>query len=174
MMYTRLSNSFVGLVRWMNNSSFEEYLEEHKTLIYSQIGVSMMPLLRQGKDLLEVRRKGPERAQVGDVVLYRRPPDQYVLHRVVKVRPEDYVILGDNTIHREMGIRDEDILGIMTGYVRGGRHHQVTELGYRVYTWVIMHTIPLRIGIKKIIMGIRKSAGRAYRSVRAWLHRHGN
>ena len=129
--------------------SFAEYLEQHETLTYTNVGTSMLPLLRQGKDLFTLRRKGAERCRVGDVVLYRRPPDQYVLHRIVEVRPEDYVILGDNCIRKEYGIRDEDILGVMTGYVRRGREHSTEDPGYRLYSSVWLHTIGLRVALKR-------------------------
>ena len=121
-------------------TSIEDYLNENGTLTYSNVGTSMMPLLRQGKDLFIVTKKGTERCKVGDVVLYKRPPDKYVLHRVVEVRSEDYVILGDNCINREYGIRDKDILGIMTGYVRDGVEHSVTEKDYQDYTARILRT----------------------------------
>ena len=129
--------------------SFAEYLDQNETLTYTNVGVSMLPLLRQGKDLFTVRKKGKERCKAGDVVLYRRTPDRYVLHRVVEVRPEDYVILGDNCIAKEYGIRDEDILGIMTGYVRDGKEHSIEEPGYRVYSNLWMHTIGMRVCAKR-------------------------
>ena len=142
---------------WMNDGiSLEEYLEEHGTLTYANTGVSMMPLLRQGRDLFIAEKKGPGRCRAGDVVLYRRPPDQYVLHRVVKVRPEDYVILGDNCISREYGITDGDIIGVMTGYVRGGKTHSVGETGYRVYSSLWMATAGPRIFAKRAAMMIRR------------------
>lgn len=136
--------------RWMSKGlSYEEYLEQNETLTYTNVGVSMLPLLRQGKDLFTVRRKGEERCRVGDVVLYRRPPDQYVLHRVIEVKPDGYVILGDNCVAREYGIRDADILGVMTGYVRDGKAHSVSEFGYRLYTFLWLHTIGLRVFAKR-------------------------
>ena len=129
-------------------TTFEEYLRQHDTLTYTNVGVSMLPLLRQGKDLFTVRRKGAERCNKGDVVLYKRGKD-YVLHRVIEVRPSDYMILGDNCVAREYGIRDADILGVMTSYVRGGREHSTKEAGYRLYSWWILHTIRLRVFLKK-------------------------
>lgn len=129
--------------------SYEEYLEQNGSLTYRCVGVSMLPMLRQDKDLFTVRKKGKERCKAGDVVLYRRPPDRYVLHRIVEVRPEDYVILGDNCVAKEYGIKDEDILGIMTGYVRDGKEHSVEEAGYRVYSNLWMHTIGLRVCAKR-------------------------
>ncbi len=136
--------------------SFEEYLEQNGSLTYTNVGTSMMPLLRQGKDLFTVRKKGAERCNAGDVVLYRRPPDKYVLHRIIEVRPDDYVILGDNCVSKEYGIRDEDILGVMTGYVRGGRAHQVTESGYRAYSTLMMHTVPFRTFEKRLIQRMKQ------------------
>ncbi|MBQ8117713.1 MAG: S26 family signal peptidase [Lachnospiraceae bacterium] len=135
--------------------TYEEYLEENDSLTYRNIGVSMLPLLRQGKDLFTVKKKGVDRCKVGDVVLYRRPPQSYVLHRIIEVRAEDYVILGDNCIRKESGIRDEDIIGVMTGYVRNGKVHCVTEKGYAIYSFFILHTISVRIFIKKTVLHIK-------------------
>ena len=128
--------------------SFAEYLQTHETLTYTNVGVSMLPLLRQGRDLFTVRKKGLERCKAGDVVLYRRN-QQYVLHRVVEARPDDYVILGDNCTSKEYGIRDGDILGVMTGFVRNGREHSVSEWGYRLYACVWLHTIGARLFLKR-------------------------
>ncbi len=139
-----------------DTSSYEEYLDAHGSLTYTNVGVSMMPLLRQGRDLFTVRKRGEERCRRGDVVLYRRPPDKYVLHRVVEVRPDDYVILGDNCVAREYDIRDEDILGVMTGFVRGGREHSVAEPGYRAYTALWLHFAPLRVAAKKFLLRIKR------------------
>lgn len=139
-----------------NHFTFDEYLEKNGSLTYTNVGVSMLPLLRQGKDLFTVCRKGPERCKAGDVVLYHRPPNQYVLHRVVEVRPEDYVILGDNCVAKEYGIKDEDIMGVMTGYVRGGREHSVQDWPYRLYSFVWMHTIGFRVFLKRILLRFAK------------------
>ncbi len=136
--------------------SFEDYLDRFGTLTYTNVGTSMMPLLRQGKDLFILKKRGPERLEVGDVVLYRRPPDKYVLHRIVEVRPEDYVILGDNCAAREYGIRDEDILAVMTGYVRDGVEHSVTEKAYRDYTARILRSEKPRVAWKRTVMRAKR------------------
>lgn len=136
--------------------SYEEYLEEHGTLTYTNVGTSMLPLLRQGKDLFIITKKGPDRYKAGDVVLYRRPPDRYVLHRIIKVLPDSYVILGDNCVSREYGIRDGDILGAMTGFVRNGREHSVTEAGYRLYSRFMLVTTGPRIFCKKCLLRMRR------------------
>jgi hypothetical protein len=143
--------------------SYEEYLDKYQRLVRTNVGVSMLPLLRQGRDLFVVEKRGPGRLKAGDVVLYRRPPDKYVLHRIVEVREKDYVILGDNCVNREYGITDDDILGIMTGFVRDGKQHTVTERGYRLYSFLQLHGGPVRVFFKKVgwrvKAGIKKALG---------------
>ena len=139
-----------------NPLSYEEYLDQNGSMTYTNVGRSMLPLLRQGKDLFILEKKGPERCRVGDVVLYRRG-EKYVLHRIVEVREKDYVILGDNCVAREYGITDGDVIAVMTGFVRGGKEHSVTEPGYRLYSSVWMRTEKPRVFLKR---------------GRAWLRRH--
>ena len=144
-------------------STFEEIIRRDGRLVYTNVGVSMLPLLRQGRDLFIVEKRGPDRLKAGDVVLYRRPPDKYVLHRIVQVREKDYVILGDNCVNREYGITDDDILGVMTGFVRDGKQHTVTERGYRLYRFLWLHGAPVRVFLKKAVWrvkaGIKKVLG---------------
>ena len=143
--------------------SYEEYLDKYQRLVRTNVGVSMLPLLRQGRDLFIVEKRGPGRLKAGDVVLYRRPPDKYVLHRIVEVREKDYVILGDNCVNRGYGITDDDILGVMTGFVRDGKQHTVTERGYRLYRFLWLHGAPVRVFLKKAVWrvkaGIKKVLG---------------
>lgn len=142
----------------MNNSSVERYLEENGELTYSNVGISMLPLLREGKDLFTVRKKDKvQRCRRYDVVLYRRPPKSLVLHRIVEVRENDYVILGDNCMTKEYGITDDDIIGVMTAYVRNGRTHTVDEPGYRLYSRVWCAITPMRIAAKKLMIKIKRS-----------------
>lgn len=140
--------------------TYEDFLESNGELTYTNVGTSMMPLLKQHRDLFTVRRKGSARCRAGDVVLYRRPPNKYVLHRVVEVRKKDYVILGDNCINKEYGITDGDIIGVMTGYVRKGRTHTVKDRSYRIYKAYIMHTIPLRVLFKKVKLKTKRAVKR--------------
>lgn len=135
----------------MNKLRFEDLLERDGALTYTNVGTSMLPLLRQGRDLFTVVKKTAERCKVGDVALYRRADGAYVLHRIVEVRDEDYVFLGDNCVAREYGVTDADILGVMSAFVRDGKEHRVTERGYRAYTAFILKSAPARIAGKKLI-----------------------
>ncbi len=146
--------------------NIEQYLSENGTLTYSNKGTSMLPLLREGKDMFTLKRKEAERCRVGDVVLYKRPPKDYVLHRVVEVRENDYVILGDNCITYEYGITDSDILGVMTGFIRGGREYSIESSGYRLYTFIMLHTKGIRIFTRRGLSWVLRKLRYIFRAVR--------
>ncbi len=142
--------------------SFEEILEEEGLLVYSSVGSSMWPLIRQGRDLLVIRRQSG-RLKKYDVPLYRRDSGQYVLHRILKVRENDYVICGDNRWHRETGITDRHILGVLTAIIRDGKELSVTDRRYRLYVCLWCGLFPVRASLlrslyilKKIVSEIRK------------------
>lgn len=132
----------------MSNSSFEEILEKEGRLVYSNLGDSMMPLIRQGRDLVIIERPEP-RLRKYDVPLYRRDSGQYVLHRILKVRESDYVICGDNRWSRETGITDRQIIGVLTAVVRNGKVLPVTAFRYRLYVHLWCDLFPLRAVILK-------------------------
>lgn len=131
-------------------TTLEQYLAMNGRLVYTNKGVSMLPLIREGRDMFIITSKGEGRCRAGDVVLYRRNGN-YVLHRIVDVRPNDYVILGDNCICREYGITDGDILGTMTGFIRDGREHSTSELPYKLYMIIWLWTERPRVFAKKVI-----------------------
>lgn len=142
--------------------TYEEYLEENGKLTYSNVGVSMLPLLRQGRDLFTVEKNDGKRFKKYDVVLYRRYSSkknrtEYVLHRIVGVRPDSYVIIGDNCVNYEYGIRDCDILGRMVSITReGGRVITADSFGFRAFSVVWVRLAPVRIFLKKARMRFRR------------------
>ena len=111
----------------MPKLTLEESLAKIGFLTYRIRGVSMQPMLRQGRDLFTVVPKGSERCKKYDVVLYRRPSDPYVLHRIIEVRPDSYVILGDTCNAKEYGKLDEDNLGVLTSFQHNGRTVSVSD-----------------------------------------------
>lgn len=102
-------------------TTFEEILAQQGVLMYTNTGTSMMPLLRQHRDVLIIRTKPEGRLSRLDVPLYKRDNGQYILHRVLWVREHDYVLCGDNQWYPERGITDRHIIGVLDAVVRDGR-----------------------------------------------------
>ena len=126
--------------------TFEEILEEKGFLIYTNVGYSMMPLLRQRRDIIEIRKKEPGRCKKYDVVLYKRG-DKYILHRVLKVLPEGYIIAGDHNTFLEKDVTDDMILGVMTRVVRDGKTIMPENFWYKAYVHLWCDMYPVRMGI---------------------------
>lgn len=139
--------------------SFEELLEKDGYIVYTNVGCSMMPLLRQRRDIIEIRKKGPERCKKYDVALYKRG-DKYILHRVLKVLPDGYLIAGDNCVFVERDITDENILGVMTRVRRNGRDVAMDNPWYRLYVHLWCDCYPLRMLILRCAFLARAAAHR--------------
>lgn len=116
-----------------DRSTFEAEIEKHGELIYTNVGDSMFPLLRSKKDLFLIARKPEGRLKKYDVPLYKRDTGQYVLHRILKVRKNDYVLCGDNRWQRETGITDRHVIGVLAAVIRDGKTISVTDRKYRLY-----------------------------------------
>ena len=144
--------------------SFEEMLEKEGVLVYTNVGVSMMPLLRQRKDIIEIRRK-MERCHKYDVVLYKRGK-KYILHRILKVLPDGYLIAGDHCFTIEKDIQDDRILGVMTRVIRNGRSITPDNLIYRLYVHLWCDFYPARMCILWLKRTIRNFIGEILRKMR--------
>lgn len=127
----------------MSKSSFEEELDKKGILVYTNKGNSMYPLIRQGKDVLIIKKVNSKLKKM-DIPLYKRESGQYVLHRIIKVNENDYVIRGDNTYYNETGIRDDQILGVLSGVIREGKEISVNSLSYKIYSYFWYYTYYLR------------------------------
>ena len=134
-------------------STFEEELERSGTLVFTNKGVSMMPLLRQDRDLMVIEKKGPERCKKYDVVLFKRG-QKYVLHRILKVRDRDYWIVGDHCREGE-SVKDEQILGVLKQVVRDGRTISPEDPDYQRYVHLWCDLYPLRAGLFFVRDGVR-------------------
>lgn len=108
-----------------------ERLNAGQSIRFSPRGVSMLPMLRQGKDSV-VLSPLPEALKKFDLPLYRRDDGKFVLHRIVEVDAE-YACMGDNQFVKEYGVRHEQMIALVTGFYRGNRYHSVEEPMYRLY-----------------------------------------
>lgn len=134
-----------------NQYTIREYLDKTGYFIYTNVGFSMLPLLRQRRDIIEIKKKGPGRCKKYDVVLYKRG-EMYILHRILKVRLSGYIIAGDNNTFVDPDVTDEMILGIMTRVIRNGKDICMDNPWYRFYVHLWCDCWPLRM---LILRGIK-------------------
>ncbi len=131
----------------------ERLLEEGKTVSFTPIGNSMLPLFRDRRDSATVAPC--EAYKRGDVALYRRIGDKLVLHRIVKVRDDRFWFTGDWQWEIEGPLKRAQILGKMVAFERSGKHHETSEPLYRFIFAIWLSLRPLRPAFIKIATFIR-------------------
>ena len=125
-------------------TSIKEILEKTGTYTGLTVGSSMQPLLHEQKDnIIVVRPEG--RLEKYDVALYVTPYGKYIMHRVIEVCDDHYVIVGDNLISREY-VTDDMICGKLIGFYKNGKHYVDCENSklYKLYSRFVVAIIPLK------------------------------
>ena len=111
-------------------------------------GTSMQPLFRTRRDMIILARPTAELKKY-DVVLYNAPYGKNIMHRIIKVLPDKYLIRGDNTFTDEY-IPKENIIAVMVSFNRKGKRQDVSSLSYRVYSVIWTAIYPIRKLIFKL------------------------
>lgn len=140
--------------------SIEEILD--KTGIYTGLtmGISMQPLIHEQKDNIIIV-KNKDRLKKYDVPVYLAPSGKYVMHRIIEVHDDHYIIVGDNLLKREY-VTDDMICGVLAGFYKNGKHYidcNNSKL-YKLYSRVWVALLPIRPAIIFVSRGV------------GWIKRH--
>lgn len=117
----------------ITNTDIEKYIDENKKLTYRNVGVSMLPMLVQDKDVFTLEKVDINKLKKFDVVLYKADENKYILHRIIKVNEDSFVIRGDNTFTKEY-VRKDDIIAKMTSFVHNGKKISSEDKSYKIYS----------------------------------------
>lgn len=141
-------------------SSIKEVLDSNGIYTGLTMGVSMEPLIHHQKDnIIVVKPKG--RLKKYDVPVYINKNGKYIMHRVVEVHDDHYIIVGDNLVNREY-VTDDMIVGVLVGFYKNGKRYVDVEKSkmYKLYSKVWVALLPIRPVFIFINRGIR------------WIKRH--
>lgn len=121
----------------------ETLLKSGQTIQLFPQGYSMYPLLVQGRDEVILSPLPDRPLRRGDVALYRRDTGILVLHRICRCKEDGYYMVGDNQVQVEGPLRKEQVIGIMSGFVRKGKLFSSDNLWYRILSrvWLIMRPV---------------------------------
>lgn len=131
-----------------------EQLAAGHSVRFSPKGISMLPMLRQGKDSV-VLSPMLEKLRKYDLPLYQRENGKYILHRVIRVG-ETYTCMGDNQFEEEPGVTDGQIVGVVTAFYRGEKRYGINQLSYRLYCVFWYHSRHMRHLWKRGIRFLRR------------------
>ena len=106
-------------------------------------GSSMTPFLVHSRDTVYLS-KVTRPLKKGDMILYRRDNGAYILHRICRVEPESYRLVGDAQIMIEKGVRPDQVLALVTAVRRKGKLLQPGSFWWDFFEKVWIRMIPLR------------------------------
>lgn len=146
--------------------NLEEYVPIIKEVIESggefrlyPRGTSMLPVLRQGIDsviLVSTEKNLKKR----DIIFYKRPDGQFVLHRIVGISNDGtYILCGDNQTVLEKGVEADMIIASVAAVCRGEKRIEKNAFSRRFYElfWCIMPLRKLLLFIKRVLSKIKRT-----------------
>jgi len=117
-------------------------------------GVSMLPMLRQGRDAVELAPL-PERLKKYDLPVYQLPGGKYVMHRVVDVKDDHYICNGDNLVEMET-VYHHQMVALVSAFTRDGRRVEIDDPRYRAYYRFWCAVRPVRHAYRKTKNRLKK------------------
>lgn len=132
-----------------------EVIAKGGTFRFYPRGTSMLPMLKQGEDSVEL--SAADLYTAGDVLLYRRDNGMFVLHRLIeKDKKGTLTMCGDHQWSLEYGIRPDQVLAKLVGFYKGEQYHSVEEEAYRSYAKKEVKRFPFYRRNKKLYTFLRK------------------
>ena len=114
-----------------NEKNIEKALKDNGFLVCPVVGDSMLPMLNQTRDLVKLVPVNGILKKY-DLPLYRRPDGTLVLHRIIEVRKNYYIICGDNRKNPEK-VPHGWVIAVTEGYYKDGTYIPCTDPGYIEY-----------------------------------------
>ena len=130
----------------------ERLLSQSDEVTITIRGNSMRPMLRDGRDVVVLRRYDGGSVSVGDVMLFRYRAG-CVLHRVVKVEGEWITFSGDGNYKLYEKAQRSDIVARMVAYVRGGCRRECNSRQWQRFSYLWM---ALPMIVRRIVLGVMR------------------
>ena len=124
-------------------STLRELTEQGKEVGMRIAGNSMVPFLVHERDYIYFRK--PDRdLKKGDMIFFQRRDGSFIMHRIYRVKPEGYYIVGDNQTVIEGPVAREQIFALITQVKRKGKMIGPEDFCWKFFEHVWINMIPLR------------------------------
>lgn len=129
----------------------EEKIKNGETFSFKAAGVSMLPYIRGGTDIVTL---GPIDSDLkkNDVIFYQRKSGQFVLHRIIKISSKNnFFLCGDNQFRIEKNIARSQILARLVKIEKKDRTLLPRDLQSQLWCKIL----PIRRLILKVLFPIK-------------------
>lgn|GEM_PF-247055 len=127
----------------------EEVLNNAGEIVLTVMGNSMFPMLRHGRDRVCIVKAKDNALKKYDILLFIRDDGKYILHRVVGVKPDGYVVIGDNQYVKEYPVKHSQVIGVVKSFWRNGKYTSCDAFFYNVYVRFWSWTFFIRLILHK-------------------------
>ena len=100
-------------------------LDQGKRVTIPVKGLSMLPFIRGGKDLVVLEKAG-EVLEADDIVLFHVGPlegGRYVMHRILSIDGDTVDIQGDGVLETHEHVHRNQVIAKAVEILRGGKRH---------------------------------------------------
>jgi signal peptidase I len=139
-------------------SVVQELTEAGNEVAVRIAGGSMVPFLADGRDSVCLAK--PHRPlKRGDIVCYQRRDGSFVLHRICRVRPEGYYIVGDGQQELEGPVARRQIFALAVKVHRKGQWIGEENLCWRFFAGAWLRLRPFRYALLRAYGVLRGRKG---------------
>ena len=143
--------------------TIERCLKEQGFAVLPIEGTSMWPLLKEGRDRVQVSSIEGKQLRKGDIVLYRRKDGTWILHRIIKVEKKDtFLVCGDHQWRQIEEVCEQQILAVAQGFFRDGCFIDEKTWWYRLYVIIWNRSFMMR----RFCLGFLRLSGLEGRSLK--------
>lgn len=121
-----------------------EVLNNSGEVAFTITGDSMRPLLRHRRDKVCLVKPQENPLKKYDIPLFVRKDGKYILHRIVAVKEDGYVIIGDNQCRKEYPVLHSQMIGVVKGIWRNGNYISCEGFWYKAYCRLWLLAYPFR------------------------------
>ena len=130
-------------------SMLRSLVEEGKDVSLLISGNSMSPFLGHHRDTILFGQPNRE-LRKGDMVCYQRTNGQFVMHRIYKVKPEGYYIVGDAQTEIEGPVQRDQIFALVKKAQRKGKWIGPENFWWKFFEKVWINMVPIRPLVRKM------------------------
>lgn len=134
----------------------EELLKTNKKVVFTISGVSMMPFLINNRDSVLLKKDRFDSLKKGSIILFQLSGGKYILHRIYKLQTGGYRTIGDNCFIEDGFVPYEAIVGVVDKIYKPDREISCDSLWWKGFSWIWIHTIPIRRYMMAMILGAWK------------------
>lgn len=133
-----------------------ELLQNDQKVRMTVTGNSMLPFLRENIDSIELSSISFHSLRLGSIPLIKRVSGQYILHRLVWKRKNQFYIAGDAQNWVEGPLCPEQLVAVVTKVWRGNRSVSPFSILWQLASFLWWLRLPTRYVLKKPYKLIKK------------------